>query len=138
MKFFYLLGRELPVAVGVVALEGVEGEGAVEPVAELLRAQPSVPVVVKGPHVAQGLVRLPLARALSQVKLPDLGRGDPPVPVLVVTPLGPIRYAVRIEGRGVIPQKLEMNLKLFMTALRVSNSDSCDNLNLNFKSSYIG
>ena len=105
MKFLYLLGRELPVAVGVVALEGVEGEGAVEPVAELLRAQPSVPVVVKGPHVAQGLVGLPLARALSQVKLPDLGRGDPPVPVLVVTPLGPIRYAVRIEGIGVIPQK---------------------------------
>ena len=38
MKFLYLLGRELPVAVGVVPLEGVEGEGAVEPVAELLRA----------------------------------------------------------------------------------------------------
>ena len=105
VKFFYLLGRELPVAVGVVSLEGVEGEGAVEPVAELLRAQPSVPVVVKGPHVAQRLVGLPLARALSQVKLPDLGRGDPPVPVLVVTPLGPFKYAVGVEGRGVIPQK---------------------------------
>ena len=104
MKFLYLLGRERPVAVGVVPLEGVEGEGAVEPVAELLRAQPSVPVVVKGPHVAEGLVGLPLARALSQVKLPDLGRGDPPVSVLVVTSEGPFKYAVRIEGKGVIPQ----------------------------------
>ena len=104
MKFLYLLGREHPVAVGVVPLEGVEGEGAVEPVAELLHAQPSVPVVVKGPHVAEGLVGLPLARALSQVKLPDLGRRDPPVSVLVVTSEGPFKYAVRIEGRGGFPK----------------------------------
>ena len=100
MEFSYLLGRELPVAVCVVALEGVVGEGAVEPVAELLCAQSSVAVVVKGPHVAEGLVGLPLARALGQVKLPDLGRGDTPVSVLVVAPGGPFTNDVRIEGRG--------------------------------------
>ena len=57
-------------------LKRVVGKGAVEPMAELLRAEFSVPIVVKGHHVAHGVRGLLFARASARVKLSHLRLGD--------------------------------------------------------------